>query len=108
MRYAREGRLSKPALASLLTPASQQAFFTACAAIEAAYTEACACADDPCLESGCSCEGEVCLQPLLRAGDEYQRACGAEFAERFASERNRDAGWKLTASRSDATTTSSS
>ena len=98
MRYATEGRLSKHALASLLASSPRPAFLAACAGIEKGYTDACAAAGDPCLESGCSCEGETCLQPLLRAETEYQRACGAEWAKLFADGKNRDATWRLTAS----------
>jgi hypothetical protein len=97
MQSAREGRLPKHALASLLTPESRQAFLAACAEIEARFTDACATSGDPCLESGCSCEGEVCLQPLLRAGSDYLSACGAEWATLFAVDGNRDMAWRVTA-----------
>lgn len=96
MRYATEGRMSKPALASLLAPEPRQVFFAACAEVEKAYTTACATSGDLCLASGCSCEGEVCLQPLLRAGADYPRKCGAEWATLFADERNRDGSWRVT------------
>lgn len=97
MRSALEGRLSKQALASLLVPESRQRFLAACAEIEKRYTDACASSGDPCLESGCSCEGEVCLQPLLRAGSDYRIACGAEWVKQFAIDRNRDTAWRVTA-----------
>ena len=97
IRYATEGHLSKPALTSLLAPESRPAFLAACAEIEKGYTAACAATGNPCLASGCSCEGEVCLEPLLRAGSDYQKNCGAEWAKLFADGRHRDAGWKLTA-----------
>jgi hypothetical protein len=95
MRDAIEGRLSKDALVSLLAPESRPAFLDACAAVERRLTDACASADDPCLESGCSCEGEVCLQPTLRAGSEYLKACGAEWVKLFADEQNRSRTWKV-------------
>jgi hypothetical protein len=95
MKYAVDGRLSKQALASLLTPDSRQAFFDACATIEESYTTACG-ANDPCLESGCSCEGDTCLQPLLRATTEYQSACGAVWAKIFADSEHRDGAWRQT------------
>jgi hypothetical protein len=79
MSDAAEGRLPKLELAALLDAESRKAFLAACTAIEKTYTDACAATHDPCLESGCSLEGEVCLQPLLRAEDEVQRAYGAEW-----------------------------
>lgn len=97
MLHALDGRLSKHALASLLAPAARPVFFDACARIERRYTHACASTGDPCLESGCACEGEACLQPLLRAGSEYLKACGVEWNVLFADAPNRDQGWRLTA-----------
>ena len=98
MTHAINGRLSKHALATLLTPAARQAFFAACSGIEMQYTEACRAMNDPCLESGCSMEGERCLQPLLNAGSDYTKACGAEWAKLFADAANRDGSWKSTVS----------
>ena len=83
-------------IASLLAPEKRWGFLHSCAAIEKSYTDACAAAKDPCLESGCSCEGEVCLQPLLRANTAYQSQCGAEWAKLFADRGNRDASWPVT------------
>jgi hypothetical protein len=96
MTYAIEGRLTKHALASLLTLDARRSFFTACAAIEQKYTNDCRDLNDPCLASGCSAEGERCLQPLLRAGTDYHKACGAEWAKLFANRGNRDSSWKVT------------
>ena len=96
MACAIEGRLTKHALASLLSPESRRGFLDACGVIEKSYTDTCAAANDPCLESGCSCEGGICLQPLLRASTEYQRRCGTEWVKLFAEGRNRDASWPLT------------
>lgn len=93
MRSAVAGRLPKLALASLLEPAARREFLDACATIEKRFTHACATSGDPCLESGCSCDGEACLQPLLRAGSEYLSACGAEWVKWFAIEGNRDVAW---------------
>jgi hypothetical protein len=98
MRDATEGRLPKQALAALLALQPRQTFLTSCADIEKAYTKVCSTSGDPCLESGCSCEGETCLEPMLRAGAEYHRACGSHFATLFAVSANRDAAWRLTAS----------
>lgn len=89
LKYAEEGRLTKHALATTLTPEPRRQFLDACAAIEKKYTDQCAAAKDPCLESGCSAEGEICLQPLLRAGTEYHKACAAEWAKLFADHANR-------------------
>jgi hypothetical protein len=94
MTQAIEGRLSKHALVSLLAPEARPAFLAACARIEMKYTEDCRALNDPCLDSGCSMEGERCLQPLLRAGTDYDKACGAEWAKLFAHTPNRDMSWK--------------
>jgi hypothetical protein len=88
LSYAAEGRLTKHALAMTLTPEARGAFLDRCAAIEKEYTDECG-ASDPCLEAGCSARGEICLQPLLRAGTEYHRKCGAEWAKLYAKEENR-------------------
>ncbi len=68
----------------------------ACAAIERRYTEACIAKEDPCLESGCSVEGEdeICRQPLLNAGIEYQQACAAEWVRLFRASTNRIDAWR--------------
>ena len=95
MARAIEGRLTKHALASLLAPEPRRRFLNACAVIEKRYTDACA-AKEPCLDSGCSCIGDVCLQPLLRATTEYQSRCGAEWATLFAEHGTRDGSWELT------------
>lgn len=94
MAFAKAGRLPKQVLAHLLTINFRPAYLDACAAIERRYTEDCAAAKDPCLESGCAVEGEICLQPLLRSEVEYRKACAAEWVKRFASPRNRIAAWK--------------
>jgi hypothetical protein len=101
MRFATEGRLPKQALADLLALQPRQTFLTACADIEIAYTKVCSASGDPCLESGCSCEGGTCLEPMLRAGNAYYRTCGVQFAALFADGANRDAAWRLTASSYD-------
>ena len=94
MTQAAEGRLTKHALLSLLAPAARPAFLAACAKIELKYTEDCRALNDPCLDSGCSMEGDRCLQPLLRAGTEYDKACGAEWAKLFVDDANRATAWK--------------
>jgi hypothetical protein len=97
MLHAIEGRLSKHALTTLLTPLSRPAFLRACATIELRLTDACGAGGDPCLESGCSCEGEICLEPTLRAGTDYLHACAAEWVKFFADAQNRDRAWRRTA-----------
>jgi hypothetical protein len=86
--HAEEGLLTKHVLATTLAPEPRQRFLRACAAIEKAYTEKCG-TTDPCMAAGCSAEGEICLQPLLRAGTEYHKACGAEWAKLYARQENR-------------------
>lgn len=93
MAFAEEGHLPKQVLAELLRPEKRRAFAAACAAVEKRYTEACTDKRDPCLESGCSLEGEVCLQPLLEAGIEYHKACAAEWIKAFKDPKNRVASW---------------
>jgi hypothetical protein len=95
MLLAREGRVPKHALATLLVVRDRPTYLEACAAVERRCTEACAAAGDPCLPSGCAMEGqEICLQPLVRAGVEYQQACGAEWVKWFASPRHRIDAWQ--------------
>jgi hypothetical protein len=88
LKLAEEGRLTKHAMATMLTPELRREFLTACAAIERKYTDDCSATNDPCLESGCSAEGEICLQPLLRAGSDYHKACAAEWAKLVARRQN--------------------
>lgn len=99
MLRALDGRFSKQELAALLAPTSRPDFLEACGFIERRLTEACRAAGDPCLESGCSCEGEACLQPVLRADTDYLRACGTEWVKLFADAHNRDHEWRNTAAR---------
>lgn len=93
--YALQGRLPKSALARLLTARARGPFYDACGSIESKYTEACRAIGDPCLESGCSAEGERCLQPILAAELEYDRACGAAWAPLFADAANRHPSWRV-------------
>ena len=86
MRRALEGHVSKDDMAHRLEGNSRRRYLEACAAIERRYTEACGTSGDPCLESGCSIDhehGEACLQPLLRSGVEYHKACAAEWVKYF-------------------------
>ena len=89
MKLAEQGHLPKCVLAELLDIEHRHAYLDACAVIEKTYTEDCTATNDPCLESGCALEGEICLQPLLGAGIEYHRACAAEWIKLFVDPRNR-------------------
>ena len=89
MASARQGLLSKDALAGFLAIGTREEFLKQCAAIEKRFTEACTATGDPCLEGGCAAEGDVCLQPLMNAGIDYYKACGNAFVALFADERNR-------------------
>ena len=91
---AREGRLPKPVLASLLEIGPRQDYLDACARIERRYTDECIAENDPCLESGCAVEGEICLQPLLKAGTAYDQACGRAWVTFFGDPRNRVDPWR--------------
>jgi hypothetical protein len=94
MTFATEGHLPKRILASLLVGDQQRRFLEACAIIEKKYTDDCTAKNDPCLESGCAVAGEVCLEPVLRAGSEYHKACAAEWVTLFAGRGNRVDAWK--------------
>ena len=93
MAFAEEGHLAKHVLEHVLGGADRPAYLAACAVIEKRYTAECTARHDPCLESGCSLEGEVCLEPLLRAGRDYHRACGAAWKIRFEDPRHRTEAW---------------
>jgi hypothetical protein len=94
MTFARQGGLPRQTLLNLLADNQRRAYLDACAAIEKRYTDECAPANGPCLESGCALEGEICLQPLLRSGSEYRKACAAEWIRLFANPRNRIDAWR--------------
>jgi len=94
MTFAEEGRLPKRVLMNLLVIDRRAAYLEVCAAIEARYTHDCAATNDPCLESGCALDGEVCLQPLVRAEIDYRKACAAEWITVFANPRNRVEAWR--------------
>jgi hypothetical protein len=95
IRLALDGRLPKLVLVELLAADKRPAYLEACARIEREFTDACIAAADPCLSvPRCGLdEGEICLQPLLRAGTEYDKACGAEWLKLFADPRNRIPSW---------------
>jgi len=93
MTFATDGHLTKQVLGSLLGADDALAYHEACTVIEKQYTADCAANDDPCLEAGCALEGEICLEPLLRAGPEYHRACGAAWTILFEDPRHRTQAW---------------
>lgn len=89
MAMAAEGRFTKAELAEFLVTERRRAFLAACARIEKRFTEECTAKAEPCLESGCSMNGEVCLQPLLHAGSAYHKACAAAWLPIFSDPKNR-------------------
>jgi hypothetical protein len=93
IQRAENGEMTKHELLRLLALHKRQAFLDACAAIEKQYTDACASSGSPCLEGGCAVEGEMCLQPLLRADLEYFKACGQVWSKLFADPPNRAEPW---------------
>ena len=87
---AAEGRFTKQELAASLAIERRQQFLDACAAIERQFTVDCGeGTKEPCLESGCSAAGEICLQPLLHAGSGYHKACAAAWLPLYRDENNR-------------------
>jgi hypothetical protein len=94
MALAAEGRFTKDELAGFLAIENRRGFLDACAHIEKKFTEDCAAKNEPCLESGCSAEGEICLQPLLHAGSTYYKACAAAWLPIFREPKNRGDGLK--------------
>ena len=96
----REGsytKVARPQLADLLESDAKRTYLKACAAIDRSYTDACRATNDPCLESGCSMDveaGEICLQPVLRAGEEYDLACVSEWMKLFKDPQNRVEPWR--------------
>jgi len=94
MTFVVDGSLPKESLTSLLAIDRRAGYRDACAAIDKTYTDECAPANGPCLESGCALEGEVCLQPLVRAGSAPRKAYAAEWIRLFADAGNRIEAWK--------------
>lgn len=76
MHFAEQGLLAKAEMAQLLPSEPRAEFLDGCAQIEKDFTRACAAEGDFCLASGCALEGESCLNALLKAGPEYNKACG--------------------------------
>jgi hypothetical protein len=94
MTFAITGSLPKESLTNLLASDRRASYRDACVAIQKTYTDQCAPTNGPCLESGCALEGEVCLQPLLRAGTAPRKAYAAEWVKLFSDARNRVDAWK--------------
>jgi hypothetical protein len=94
MKWAEEGYLPNAVLVNLLTAEKRKTYLEACAVIEKKYTDVCAAKQDPCLESGCAVEGEICLEPLLRAELDYRKACAGEWIKLFKTPGNRIEPWR--------------
>jgi len=97
MRYAAAGHLRHEMLLKLLDSSSRRPYLDTCASIERKYSTDCAATGDPCLESGCSIDqdgGEICLQPLLRAGEDYEKACATAWITLFERPENRIDAWR--------------
>ena len=90
MADAAAGRFTKAELAAFLAIDRRPSFLAACAHIEKGYTDDCPIKNHgPCLEAGCSADGEICLQPLLHAGSHYQKSCAAAWLPVFSDPANR-------------------
>ena len=85
MDFTAEDMLDKEALAQLLPSEPRAVFLEGCAQIERDLTHACAARGDFCLASGCALDGESCLNALLNAALEYNKACGRLWLPLFRS-----------------------
>jgi len=85
INLAKRGMLAKTEMAELLPEQSQAEFLAACARVEHAVTDACAAHGDFCLASGCAMDGEVCLNALLNAGLDFNKACAQLWLPLFRS-----------------------
>ena len=92
---AEEGRLATSVLADSLVPDARRMFLDGCAAIQKRLTEECTGKGDPCLESGCALEGEVCLNAMLNTESNYHKACAAEWLSFFSDPTNRSEKWSI-------------
>jgi len=95
MHFAEQGLLDKAEMAHLLPPASKADFLRGCEDVEKALTQACAAHGDHCLASGCAMQGESCLNAILNAGPEYNKACGRLCVGLFSNPLNRGKGWDM-------------
>jgi|SRR5688572_5897059 hypothetical protein len=83
--FTLESGLDKDTLAQLLPSEPRAVFLAGCAQVERDLTRACAEHGDVCLQSGCALEGESCLNALLKAAPEYNKACGRLWLPLFRS-----------------------
>ena len=88
MHFAEQGILAKAEMAHLLPSESRAEFLHACEEVEKDFTRACAADGDFCLASGCALEGESCLNALLKAGPEYNKACGRLWLPLYRSSKH--------------------
>jgi hypothetical protein len=88
MNFAERGMLVKAEMADLLPEESRAEFLTACARVEKAVTDACTAHGDFCLASGCAMDGEVCLNALLNAGLDFNKACARLWLPLFRSSKH--------------------
>jgi hypothetical protein len=88
MHFAEQGILAKADMAQLLPAEPRAEFLDACAGVEKDFTRACAADGDFCLASGCALEGESCLNALLKAGPEYNKACGRLWLPLYRSSKH--------------------
>jgi hypothetical protein len=89
MHFGEQGILAKAEMAELLRSEARGTFLDACGEVERGFTRACAAHGDFCLASGCALEGESCLNAILNAGPEYNKACGREWVALFSNPANR-------------------
>jgi hypothetical protein len=97
MQFVADGHVPHSVLTEMLDAGLRRPYLDACTSIERKYTSDCRASGDPCLESGCSIDtdaGEVCLQPLLRAGEDYEKACAAAWIALFQKPANRIEAWR--------------
>ena len=92
MHFAEQGILAKADMAELLPSEARGAFLDACGEVEREFTRACAAHGDFCLASGCALEGESCLNAILKAGPEFNKACGRLWVDIFGNPANRAEG----------------
>lgn len=85
--FAERGMLDKVDMADLLAEEGRSTFLAACAKVEREFTRVCAAHGNFCLPGGCALEGEACLEALLNAGPEYNKACGRIWLPLFRSSR---------------------
>lgn len=88
MHFAEQGLLAKMEMAELLPSEPRAEFLNACAQVEKDFTHACAAQGDFCLASGCALDGESCLNALLNAGPEYNKACGRLWLPLYRSSKH--------------------